>query len=234
MPFDVVSVLDEQDAAVVRRAGYGRQQTLVGNPALVLVDFQYAYLGEDVPILDQLDRWPTGGGQTAWAALRRALPVLALARLCSLPVVLTRIAYGRESSQSDPFAPKRGSQRYLTDGNKGAELAAELKPCDKDHLVVKQAASAFLGTDLDDYLAEVNPGYLLLGGLSTSGCVRATAVDAAARGYRVAVIADATADRIRLSHRVALLDMWMKYASIVDADEARRLLENEVHAGSTK
>lgn len=89
----------------------------------------------------------------------------------------------------------------------------------------KSYASAFYGTPLPTWLVNLGADTILLTGVSTSGCVRATAVDAVTHGYRVAVVADAVADRIDASHRVSLLDLWMKYTDLVDTADAVAYLE---------
>ena len=92
-------------------------------------------------------------------------------------------------------------------------------------LDTKTAASAFHATGLERYLREQGVDTLLVAGLSASGCVRATVVDAASYGYQTAVIVDAVADWIQLSHTVTLLDLWMKYADLLSARGAVAYLE---------
>jgi nicotinamidase-related amidase len=184
------------------------------------VDFQVNYLGRDVPTADQLDEYPTAGGRPAWKAFRRARSLLSACRRASIPVILTRIAYSVNSAHTNVFAAKRGSAELFIEGTPGVNLAEGLQPRNNERVITKRAASAFFDTDLHDYLTSLEIDTLLVGGLTTSGCVRATVVDAVARGYRVAVVVDATADRLQLSHRASLLDMWMKYADLLTAKEA--------------
>lgn len=206
--------LTETDLTVTEKAGYGRSAELGDRPALVLVDFQYAYVGEDVPILNQLEAWPSAGGSGAWQAVRNTLPVLAAARDAGIPVIFSRIGYPAAEAEKNPFTAKRGNGAGFVLGTRGAELVEDLNRADDDYLVTKTAASVFYGTELDDILSRHGIDTLLIAGLSTSGCVRATVVDAAARGYRVAVVVDCVADRIRGSHEVALFDIWLKYGSL--------------------
>lgn len=218
------AALTSQDRAVIKAAGYGRERGLGRRPALVLVDFQRAYLGADRPVLDQLGEWPTGGGAAAWQALRAALPLLAAARESGVPTVLTRIAYPPGHEGGSVFVAKRGASSTFVEGQPGTELASTLGQDSRDVVVTKQAASALFGTGLEERLARLEVDTLVVAGLSTSGCVRATVVDAASHGYRVAVVPEACADRLALSHGVSLLDLCMKYADLLPADQARAYL----------
>lgn len=205
--------LTVQDLAVVERAGYGRPILPGARPALILVDFQRAYLGEDVPILEQVRQWPSGGGAGAWAALRAVTPLVATMRDVGALIVHSRIAYPAAESAANPFVAKRGGGDAFVLGNPGTELA--LTRHDDEPLITKTAASLFYGTGVDVVLADHGIDTLVVCGLSTSGCVRATVVDGAARGYRVLTLADACADRISASHDLALFDIWLKYGSVV-------------------
>jgi maleamate amidohydrolase len=211
--------LTPQDLEVITLAGYGKDVSLGERPVLILVDFQHAYLGDDRPILEQLGSWPSAGGAGAWRALRAALPLLHAARSASLPIVFSRIAYPAAQEQSNPFVSKRGNSNGFIIGQKGAELAEELRPEASEYLLTKTAASVFYETALDEIIAKHSADSVVVCGLSTSGCVRATVVDAAARGLRVAVAADASADRITASHELALFDIWLKYGAVRSTKE---------------
>lgn len=217
-------LLTEQDVAVVEQAGYGRPIAPGRRAALVLVDFQRAYVGDDVPILDQLDRWPSAGGSSAWAALDRARMVIDAFREAGLPVIFTRVGYTADDAASNPFTSKRGGGSGFVLGTSGTEIVLDMR--DGETLITKTAASAFYGTEVDEILAANGVDTLVVCGLSTSGCVRATAVDGAARGFRVYVVADACGDRIETSHDIALFDVWLKYGAVVTAEAATRLVTN--------
>jgi nicotinamidase-related amidase len=212
--------LTSTDMQVVGQAGYGRDIEPGHSPALVLVDFQYAYVGDDAAILDQLKRWPTAGGRPAWNAVRRTLPVLDAARLAGIPIVFSRIGYPAADAAASPFAAKRGSSSAFVLGDRGTEIVEDLRRQDGETLITKTAASAFYLTDLEALLGRHEVDTLLVCGLSTSGCVRATVVDAAARGYRAVTIADCVADRISCSHDIALFDIWLKYGALTSAAAA--------------
>jgi nicotinamidase-related amidase len=106
----------------------------------------------------------------------------------------------------------------------GLEFVEPLAPLAAEIVVRKSRASAFFGTPLSTWLRQLDVDTVVLAGETTSGCVRATAVDAYSHGFGVAVVEEATFDRSPLSHKVNLFDLSLKYASVVHLDEAVRYL----------
>jgi nicotinamidase-related amidase len=217
-------LLSATDREVIRRAGYGRPRGLGARPALVLIDPQYNYLGADRPILDQLGEWPSGVGEAAWRAVPRMARLLAAARAAGVPVVFTRQV--QQDLAFDGFAAKaaRNGANYL-EGAKGTAIVDELAPRTGELVVDKGYASAFYGTPLLSYLVKLKADTLIVAGGTTCGCVRAFCVDAVSRSFNVGVAADAVFDRIGASHRIALLDLWMKYCDLLTTEAAARYLE---------
>ena len=219
-------LLSETDHKVIENAGYGKARGLGDSPLLTVIDCQNNYIGADEPILDQQDRWPAGGGADAWAAVRVAKTLLDEARGADVPVLYTRNVQKR-TVRFDSFAGKSTWDKAATlDGTEGSQIVTEIAPHDDDLVLDKSYASAFFGTPLLTYLVGLGIDTLVIAGVSTSGCVRATAVDGVTRGFKVAVVADAVADRIVASHKVALLDMWMKYTDVIDSDTALTYLRS--------
>lgn len=215
--------LTAKERSVIANAGYGQVRGLGTRPALLVIDLQYNYVGNDAPVEEQQDRWPAGGGEAAWAALRTLVPVLEVFRARGVPVIHTRNVQ-RRTTQFDVISSKAGWNHASTlDGHPGAEIVAEVHPGEQGIIVDKSYASAFYGTPLTSILNGLDVNTVLIAGVSTSGCVRATAVDAAMLGLRVAVIKDAVADRLEFSHAASLLDLWMKYADLVTAAEVMAL-----------
>lgn len=217
---DWVPDLPDTDRSVIERTSYGTPADMGRRPVLVLVDFQAAYLGDDLPILQQIERFPSGGGDAAWEALRNSLPVLEAARKNDVPIIFTVVSHTAAAAHTNSFVRKRGNSDAFLEGSPGTKLAAELERRPNETLLTKGSASAFQGTGLYELLTEIGADSVVTCGLSTSGCVRATVVGAAGYGFPVSVVEDASADRISISHRVALFDIWLKYGNVVSSESA--------------
>jgi maleamate amidohydrolase len=215
-------VLSDDEREIVRRGGYGKQRGLGDRPCLMVIDAQYYYVGDNVPIMEQIDRWPSGCGAQAWQAVPKIVHLLGSARKKNIPVIYTRQVqpniYIREKFDSLGAKIERRHEDYV-EGAKGVEIVDELAPQQGDLVVDKSYSSAFYATPLVGYLVKLRIDSMLVMGGSTSGCVRATVIDAAARNYNVGLVMDCVFDRIGISHRAALLDMWMKYADVWTFEE---------------
>jgi len=218
-------VLTPVDREVIRRGGYGKPRGLGDHPVLLIIDPQYNYAGADSPILEQLQEWPSGAGESAWRAMERLKPVIAAFRETHRPVIYTRQV--QQSIAFDGFAAKKTGQdfsQYL-DGSKGTSIVDEIAPKEGDLVINKSYASAFYGTPLLSYLIKLKVDTLIVAGGTTSGCVRAACVDAVSRNFDAAVLEDCVYDRISISHKVALLDLWMKYCDVISGEEAVRYVQ---------
>jgi maleamate amidohydrolase len=222
--------LSDGEVELLERAGYGKPRGLGVRPAVLVIDCQHNHIGLDQPILDQLDAYPTGGGARAWAAVRRIGELLPVAREHGVPVIYTKYCYEPQDIAFDSFASKRGNpERFLSD-SPGTEIVPDLIPQPGDLIIRKLHASAFFGTGLIRYLVDLGIDTLLLTGVSTSGCVRATAIDGVTHGYRIGVGTDCVADRIDVSHSATLLDLWMKYADLLTTAELTTYLTQSARA----
>lgn len=211
--------LTEDDRLVIEKGGYGKRRGLGQRPMLVVIDAQYNYVGEDRPVGEQLDEWPSGGGAAAWAAIRRIRPLVELARGAGIPVLFTRNVQKNLAFDSFGTKSQRDQSRYV-EGHRGTFIVDELTPVSGDLTLDKAYASIFYGTPLLSWLVKLRIDSLILVGGSTSGCVRASAVDAVTRNFNVAVVEDCVYDRISISHAAGLLDMWMKYCDVMNSEEA--------------
>ena len=222
-------LLTPTDREVIRRGGYGKPRGLGERPALLIIDPQYNYAGADKPILEQIQEWPSGVGESAWRAVERLKPLLSAFRGKKRPVIYTRQV--QKSMAFDGFAAKavRSSSQYL-EGSKGTSIVEPIAPHEGDTVIDKSYASAFYGTPLLSVLIKLKVDTLLVAGGTTGGCVRATCVDAVSRNFDVAVVQDCVYDRISVSHKVALLDFWMKYCDVFTSLEALQYLESCRHS----
>ena len=217
-------ILSSTDREVIRLGGYGKSRGLGKQPALVIIDPQYNYAGDDKPIIDQIKEWPSGVGESAWRAVERIRPVLVQARSKQIPVIFTR--HIPRDLEFDSFTAKTNRDRtqYLP-GSKGTSIITELAPESGEYVIDKSFASAFYGTPLLSYLIRLKTDTLLVAGGTTSGCVRAFCVDAISNNFNVAVLEDCVYDRISASHKIGLLDLWMKYCDMIESSEAISYLD---------
>jgi len=191
-------------------------------PALLLVDCYRKVFGDrPQPLAEAIEEYPSSCGLAGWAALPHLEALLEGARAAGVPVLHTTEDVlpgdpGGGVTQRAPV-PRR-------DAADGLEFVVPLRPREGETVVRKSRASAFFGTPLSTWLRQLDVDTLVVAGETTSGCVRATAVDAYSHGFSVVVVEEAVFDRSALSHAVALFDLHLKYASVVHADRALDLL----------
>lgn len=179
--------------------------------ALLVVDVTKAFLGPNAPTLEAARQVRTACGAPAWESLKATRALLDAFHAASRPVIYTK-AY----SEAHLGGPTIGAAE-AGDGN---EIADAIAPTADDVVIEKARASAFFGTPLAAYLVRAGiRGVLVVGG-STSGCVRASVLDASSLGFSVAIAHDGCFDRSQLSHAVALYELDAKYGAVLDAATA--------------
>lgn len=184
------------------RVGYGRK------PALVLVDFAQAYFDEECELYAGVD-----------AALASALRVRAAAHAAGIPVILTEVTYHEGGVDGGRFFEKARPLHNFVKGRRTAAFVDGLVPEKGEIVVSKQYPSAFFGTSLASTLTALGVDNVILTGLTTSGCVRASCVDAMSHGFITTVVAEACGDRHPAPHEANLFDMNAKYADVVTEAE---------------
>jgi len=205
--------LTPRDRAVMKAAGYGARMGLGARPALLVVDMTYNFCGDrPEPVLESVKRWRASCGAAAWQAIPRIAALVAAARNAGVPVFYSLRDDG-SGGRSDDKNRRRGED--AADGNR---IVAPLAPGPRDIVIAKGKPSVFFGTDLLQRLRRWDCDTLLIAGCTTSGCVRATAVDGFSHDFKVAVPADAVFDRAETSHAIGLFDLNAKYADVLDAD----------------
>ncbi|MBW6434319.1 isochorismatase family protein [Actinoplanes hulinensis] len=197
------------------RAGFARRLGWGARPAVLLVDPALAYTDPDSPLF-----------LTTGQAAAEAMAELAdAARAGGIPVLWTRVHFADESCAEAPlFAAKVPALKVFADGNPLGDFAPPLRPAPGEQVVVKHYASAFAGTSLAAWLASHSIDTVVIGGYSTSGCVRASALDALQHGFRPIVVRDACADRDGGPHDHNLFDLDAKYADVVTLPETLQTL----------
>lgn len=190
------------------RIGFGRK------PALVLVDFVQAYFEPDSPLFAGVD-----------AALDSALRIRAAARDKKIPVILTGVVLHPSGVDGGRFFQKAKPLASFTAGNPLGAWPKGLEPFADEFVVTKQYPSAFFGTSLASMLTAMGVDNVILTGLTTSGCVRASCVDAMSHGFITTVVRDACGDRHPDPHEANLFDMNAKYADVVSEAEILAFIE---------
>lgn len=192
-----------------QRAGFSGRQRLGEFPALLIVDFAVAYLEKSSPLY--------AGVEDTLASCERVLEV---ARAVGVPVIFTRVEFQPGGADGGVFYRKVSALKCFDRGNPLAELAPSLEVRPEDVVVTKQYPSAFFGTSLASTLTSMGIDTVVVTGLSTSGCVRATALDACQHGYVTVVVRQAVGDRSDAVHEANLFDLNAKYADVFDEEEA--------------
>ena len=215
--------LSDQDRDVVELSGYASRGGVTDNVALLVIDATYAFCGDrPEPILESVTRFRNSSGDIAWRALEGIARLVDAARVGGKPVIYTR-GLGAESIAAGRWASK--NTRASEDMDEHHEIVAEVAPKTGDVVLRKAKPSAFFGTPLTSILVDHGVDSLIVCGGTTSGCVRATVVDAFSLNYSIAVPHQATFDRIEASHWVSLFDMDLKYADVTTVPEMGRVLK---------
>jgi maleamate amidohydrolase len=221
--------MTERDKQVMAALGYGAPGGFGKRPALLVIDVNYAFCGDRrEPILESIKRWRTSCGEDAWDALPLLQRLIRTARDREVPVIYTtgierhdRWDTGSWQWKTGPSTTAGKSRPTNLDGN---QIMPQIAPGPRDIVIQKRKPSGFFGTDLASYLVLLGCDSVIVTGTTTSGCVRATVLDAFSNNYRVAVVADGCFDRLQTSHAASLCDMNAKYADIVSGETALEFL----------
>ena len=204
-------------AADYARAGFGGKLSFGQRPALLIVDVCRAYIDPASPLY--------AGVEDALAA---NVTLAAAARAAGVPVVFTRVRYSANGRDGGLFYRKVPALAAYLDDNPLGDFDEALRPQADEIVVTKQYASAFFGTSLAASLTTIGIDTLVITGFSTSGCVRATALDALQHGFIPFVVREACGDRAPEPHEASLFDLQAKYAEVVGLDEILPLLAKRV------
>ena len=194
------------------------------SPALLIVDVVMAYLDPASPLY----------AAAATPALAVNERLVAAARTAGVPLLFTNVAYQAEGADGGLFYRKLPALKAFLAGSPLGAFPPTLQPAPSDIVVTKQYASAFFGTSLASTCHAMGIDTLLITGFSTSGCVRASALDALQHGFAPFVVADACADRHPDPHHANLFDLQAKYAEVIDEVAAISLLRAAGQASKVK
>lgn len=175
------------------------------SPALILIDFVQAYFDENSPLYAGVDD-----------VLASALRIRDAARAAGIPVIYTNVVYQQSGLDGGIFYRKVPALEVFETGNPLGNWPNGLEPAAGELVISKQYPSAFFGTSLAATLTASGIDTLIVTGLTTSGCIRATCVDTVSNGFIPIVVSDACGDRHAAPHEANLFDMDAKYADVVD------------------
>lgn len=196
-----------------RESGFAESLGRGDAPAVLVVDFARAYLEDGSPLRAPVED-----------ALAAAITLIGAARDAGVPVLFTRVSYQPGGADGGLFRRKVPALRVFEEGSPLGDFAEGVAPRPGETVVTKQYASAFHGTSLAATLTSSGIDTLFICGLSTSGCIRATATDALQHGFRPLVVDEACGDRDPRLHAANLLDLQAKYADVVSLDRALELI----------
>ena len=213
----------EGEQETYRLAGLGHAGGVGKRPALLVIDVQYRSVGDrPQPIREAIRQFPTSCGEAGWKAVEPIAVLIEQFRRNGWPVIYSyvapKLAYDR-----DRFAAKVPAVMDIP--AHGYDFVREVAPLPSDICVPKKHASAFFGTPLATYLIGLGIDSLVLAGCTTSGCIRASAIDACSLNFKILIPEEAVFDRSPTSHAVNLFDLSSKYADVMPTQDMRKLLD---------
>jgi nicotinamidase-related amidase len=216
-------VIPPEEEAIYAAAGFGRVSGAGKRPALLVIDVQYRTIGErPAPIREALKQYPTSCGEIGWRTIPHTAQLIAAFRRHGFPVIYPHVA-PKTINDGGRFADKAPSVMSIP--QRGYEFVKEVAPEPNDIRIPKHHASAFFGTALTSHLVNHSIDTVFVAGCTTSGCVRASVVDASSFGFKVVVPEECVYDRSQISHAVNLFDMASKYADVVAVRDAIALVD---------
>lgn len=203
--------------AFFKERGFGLPLGFGKTPVLIVVDIANAFTDPASPLGSGMDR-----------EVEQSNRLIDAAHASDVPVIFTTVWYDQEDlGDAGVWAKKQAGVKHLKAGTRAVQLDERLHRKSADALLVKKYASCFFGTDLVSRLNSHRADTVVICGCSTSGCVRATAVDACQWGYRPMVVREACADRSKAAHEQSLFDLHSRYADVVGIEETLAYFKNK-------
>ena len=194
----------DRERDIYAAQGFGGTLGIGGAPALLIVDFVNGFADPDV----------FGGGNIS-DAMAATVPLLGLARGLGWPIAMTRIVFADDGADANMFSAKVPTILDLTEASEIGQIVPELEPRAGELIVRKRHPSAFFGTDLTQWLTGRRVDTVFVAGCTTSGCIRASVIDAMCHGFRPVVVTDCVGDRALGPHEANLFDMGQKCADLM-------------------
>lgn len=221
--------LTEKDKEIYQLAGYGKRGGFGKRPALFIIDVQYNFCGDEPGETQQegLKTYRTHCGEAGWNAVPHIERLMQIARARNLPIFYTQSERRADMLDSGVQVGKnhRGTEKTSQEGSHATQTVAPLAPRPQDILIGKRKPSAFFGTMFMSHLNFLDVDTLILTGCTSSGCLRATAVDAYSFNFKTIIPEETAFDRFEASHAMSLFDINSKYADVIPTDEVAAYLE---------
>lgn len=219
---DWQNLIPPDELAAYQRSGFHGALPMGGRPALIVVDVTLGFTGSRGLTLEQaVAEFSAACGPASWEAMPAIARLISMFRARALPIVYTRSALDDIAWTGKATKAKRADTPLPAHFN---EFPAEIAPRAGEWVLEKVKASAFFGTPLASYLMKDRIDSAVVCGVSTSGCVRASVVDAFSHGLATFVVDECCFDRSAFAHAANLFDMDGKYASVVSLAEIEALL----------
>ncbi len=219
-PWD--KLISDSEKKAYRAAGFGRKGGIGSKPTLLIIDVQYRTAGSSPkPFWESIKEYPTSCGEVAWSAINNIKEILYTFRKNNWPVIYPHVSPKKiyDGGQLAAKVPK-----IMDIPSEGYKFVSEVAPSKEDILIPKKHPSAFFGTSLSSYLINLKTDTLILTGCTTSGCIRASVIDAFSLNFKIIVPEDAVYDRSSTSHAINLFDISEKYADVITSKELNQSL----------
>lgn len=191
-----------EKAGMMRRIGFGEK------PALLIVDFLKGFTNPNLPLGGNLDK-----------EIEATAKVLELVRKKDVLVVFTTVGYDEGFRDAGIWIKKMSAITHMRRGSDMVEIDPRISPVPGEHIILKKFASAFFGTNLASLLTSQRVDTLIITGCTTSGCIRASVVDALQNGFRPIVPRECVGDRAQGPHEANLFDIDAKYGDVISLEE---------------
>ncbi len=223
--------LTKQDKEVFEKSGYGVKAGFGKRPVLLVIDINYNFLGDKPrPILESIEEWPNSCGEVGWNCIPKIINLITKCREKKIPIIYTtgEVRNDKWDRGSWAWKNKRTSGEKINKNHKfdPNDILEDIKPQSKDIIVKKLKPSGFYGTNLQSFLNLFGADTLLILGTTTSGCVRATAIDGFSANYKICIVEDCCFDRSESSHAINLCDLNAKYADVIESNEVIKYLND--------
>ena len=202
------------DLDVYEKQNFGNSSGIGDTPALLIVDFVNGFADPD-----------QFGGGNIQAAIDKTVELLAFARAQNMPIATTRVVYADDGSDNGVFCLKAPSLADLTEDAPASQIVEASAPIEGEYVVRKTQPSGFFGTDLADWYQGQGVDTVLVTGCTTSGCIRASVIDAMSHNFKTVVVTDCVGDRALGPHEANLFDMGQKYADLMTAVDVMTALK---------